>query len=89
MVVDSCYFVVPAERVVVNKERLAGYYRLSSYFLAKTASETLLVLFHPLLTTTISYWISGVNYDFLVYLQVLSLNMCASAMGHVSSIFSV
>ena len=38
---------VPSEQVVVAKERSAGSYRLSAYYLATTVSLLPLVLLHP------------------------------------------
>lgn len=54
-------FSVPNERTVVNKERAAGYYRLSAYYLAKLCSELPLVVFQPTLFVTIVYWMTGLN----------------------------
>jgi hypothetical protein len=50
----------PSERRVILKERASGSYRLSAYFMAKSASEVPLELFYPLLCTTVFYWmVSG------------------------------
>ncbi|XP_022797461.1 ABC transporter G family member 9-like [Stylophora pistillata] len=51
----------PSERSVVNKERAAGYYRLSAYYLAKLCSELPLVLCQPTLFYTAVYWMTGLN----------------------------
>lgn len=51
----------PSERTVVNKERAAGYYRLTAYYLAKLFSELPLVLCQPTLFYTAVYWMTGLN----------------------------
>lgn len=51
----------PNERTVVRKERAAGYYRLSAYYLAKSLSELPLILCYPTLFMIIVYWMAGLN----------------------------
>ncbi|XP_077998496.1 uncharacterized protein LOC144451504 [Glandiceps talaboti] len=51
----------PAERRVVNKERLSGLYRLSAYYFAKQTSEFPLMIFLPVVGYTIVYWLTGLN----------------------------
>lgn len=53
--------LVPLERLVINKERLAGWYRLSAYYLAKMTSELVLILVQPLFFITVVYWSVGLN----------------------------
>lgn len=57
----SALFAFPSERVIVNKERASGSYRLSSYFAAKMLSELPLNVFSPTLYLLIVYWASGLN----------------------------
>ncbi|KAJ8299314.1 hypothetical protein KUTeg_023374 [Tegillarca granosa] len=52
---------VPAERMVINKERSAGWYRLSAYYLAKMTSELPLILVQPVFFGTVVYWSVGLN----------------------------
>jgi len=65
--------VVIKERPVVNKERLAGYYRLSAYYLAKTISELIVIIMLPICSITTMYWMAGLNLNPLVYLQFVGL----------------
>ncbi|KAK7098883.1 hypothetical protein V1264_003101 [Littorina saxatilis] len=51
----------PMERVVIHKERSAGWYRLSAYYLAKMTSELPLILVQPSIFVVVSYWCVGFN----------------------------
>ena len=55
------FFAVPAEKMVIYKERASGWYRLSAYYLAKMTSELPLILLQPLLFLTVVYWVVGLN----------------------------
>ena len=74
---------VPAERPVINKERLGGYYRLSAYVLAKNLSE-LVILIIPLVFFTVAFWLSGINYNFLVFLQLMGILLLTTVLAQVS-----
>ncbi|KAI8492192.1 hypothetical protein Bbelb_300890 [Branchiostoma belcheri] len=52
----------PSERLVVNKERLAGSYRLSSYYLAKVTSEAPLMLLLPTFMISVCYPMCGFGF---------------------------
>ncbi|CAK8691387.1 unnamed protein product [Clavelina lepadiformis] len=53
--------IFPSEREVVNKERMGGSYRLSSYYISKTISELPLALVLPSISMIIFYWMAGLN----------------------------
>ena len=44
---------------VVRRERMAGIYRLSAYFLAVLTTEILVVIIIVSMFVTISYWMAG------------------------------
>eukprot|EP01104_Vermistella_antarctica_P013164 TRINITY_DN3949_c0_g2_i1.p1 TRINITY_DN3949_c0_g2~~TRINITY_DN3949_c0_g2_i1.p1 ORF type:complete len:818 (+),score=162.59 TRINITY_DN3949_c0_g2_i1:127-2580(+) len=49
----------PPERGVLRKERDAGLYRLSAYYLARTLAEFPIDIMLPLIMCTITYWMIG------------------------------
>lgn len=71
----------PTERDVILKERASGSYRLSAYFLAKTTSEAPTRLILPLIYTIISFWMSGVNGKFTVFLGVTGCSLLSVLSG--------
>ena len=77
------FLIVQSERVVLNKERLGGYYRLSAYYLSKIITDLLLSLVLPFIFFTIIYWMSGINPSFSVYIQMLTMNFLAAIISQV------
>ncbi|XP_060075884.1 uncharacterized protein LOC132555552 [Ylistrum balloti] len=52
---------IGTERGVVRKERSAGMYRLSTYYLSKMTSELPFVLINPVLMISMIYWVVGLG----------------------------
>lgn len=71
----------PAERAVMLRERSAGTYYVSSYFMAKTAKDFLTNLWQPILFTCIVYFLIGyqVRADkFFIYMLFMTLDTFAA-----------
>ncbi|KAA8523859.1 hypothetical protein F0562_010282 [Nyssa sinensis] len=54
-------FTFPQERMMLEKERSSGMYRLSSYFMAKTVGDLPMELVLPAVFVTITYWMAGLK----------------------------
>ncbi|KAB2044114.1 hypothetical protein ES319_D01G067200v1 [Gossypium barbadense] len=54
-------FTFPQERLMLEKERSAGLYRLSSYFMSRIISDLPMELTLPIVFITISYWMAGLK----------------------------
>ncbi|GMJ10204.1 ATP-binding cassette G9 [Hibiscus trionum] len=54
-------FTFPQERLMLEKERSSGMYRLSSYFMSRIASDLPMELILPTVFITISYWMAGLK----------------------------
>lgn len=70
----NAVFTFPQERAMLIKERSSGMYRLSSYFLARTAGDLPMELSLPTAFTIIIYWMGGLKPDpstFLLSLLVV------------------
>ena len=71
----------PAERAVMLRERSAGTYYVSSYFMAKTAKDFLTNIWQPMLFTCIVYFLIGyqVKADkFFLYMMFMVLDTFAA-----------
>lgn len=51
----------PAERILTLRERVAGSYYVSAYFLAKTTSEAALFVVAPVCFASVAYWMVGLQ----------------------------
>lgn len=75
----------PAEKAVLNKDRAAGLYRLSAYYLSKMFVELPLDLLYPFMFSLISYFVIGLTLSvrrFLVFWTFIALaSMSASSVG--------
>jgi ATP-binding cassette subfamily G (WHITE) protein 2 len=70
--------VFPAERIVIMRERLAGMYPASAYFLAKIATEIIFQFAYPLIFSCIVYWMIGLKATaggFFIFLLFMELCM--------------
>ncbi|CAM6083907.1 unnamed protein product [Calypogeia fissa] len=70
----STMMAFPMEKNYLAKERVAGMYRLSAYFVSSTLCDLVAELIHPTLFIAIVYFMTGLKSDFLTYvLTLLSL----------------
>ncbi|GLT91379.1 hypothetical protein SLE2022_092700 [Rubroshorea leprosula] len=77
----NAVFTFPQERTMLIKERSAGMYRLSSYFLARTVGDLPLELALPTAFVFIIYWMGGLKPDpvtFILSLLVVLYNVLVS-----------
>ncbi|KAH0735996.1 hypothetical protein KY285_011703 [Solanum tuberosum] len=54
-------FTFPQERMMLEKERSSGMYRLSAYFMAMTVGDLPMELVLPTISTVITYWMAGLK----------------------------
>ncbi|CAH9107832.1 unnamed protein product [Cuscuta europaea] len=54
-------FTFPAEKKMLKKERSSGMYRLSSFFMARTAGDLPMELVLPTVFMLITYWMAGLK----------------------------
>ncbi|GKV16633.1 hypothetical protein SLEP1_g27249 [Rubroshorea leprosula] len=69
----NAIFTFPQERMMLEKERSSGMYRLSSYFLARTFHDLPMELALPTIFVTITYWMAGFKHAALHFLHTLSV----------------
>ena len=77
------YIVVPPERVIIRRERDAGAYRLSAYYIAKITSELPLTLCAPLIFFSILYWMVGIG-DATLWVTFLAVSLLFCLIVQVS-----
>lgn len=75
------------ERFIILKERSAGSYRLSAFFLSKTVSELPVQLLMPFLFLVISYPMSNLNSSVTVFFAVVGTQLLATLCGESVGIF--
>lgn len=66
----------PIERMLLQRERFGGAYRLSAYYCSKIFSQSWLSLFFPMMFSFILYWMSGLRVAadaFFVFFFILML----------------
>ncbi|XVF78170.1 hypothetical protein PTKIN_Ptkin14bG0108100 [Pterospermum kingtungense] len=74
-------FTFPQERMMLEKERSSGMYRLSSYFMSRTIADLPMELILPTAFITITYWMTGLKPtagNFLCTLFALLLSVLVS-----------
>lgn len=77
----NAIFAFPLDRAMLNKERSSGMYRLSSYYMARTAGDLPMELVLPTIFVTITYWMGGLKpslLPFLLTLFIVLLNVLVS-----------
>ncbi|XP_022969810.1 ABC transporter G family member 21 [Cucurbita maxima] len=67
----NAIFAFPMERPMLNKERSSGMYRLSSYYMARTAGDLPMELVLPTIFVTVTYWMGGLKPSLLPFLLTL------------------
>eukprot|EP00300_Choanocystis_sp_HF-7_P009316 c16366_g1_i2.p1 GENE.c16366_g1_i2~~c16366_g1_i2.p1 ORF type:complete len:361 (+),score=99.49 c16366_g1_i2:26-1084(+) len=74
----------PSERALSLRERAAGSYNVSAYFLSKSLIDSLPQIFYPIIFSTIVYFLVGLRQDnighFFVFMAFMMLcNLCATS----------
>jgi hypothetical protein len=78
--VFTAIFTFPQERAMLNKERAADMYRLSTYFLARTTSDLPLDLILSVLFLLIVYFMAGLRLSAAsFFLTVVTVFLCIIA----------
>jgi hypothetical protein len=83
----SAYMAFPLERSIIFKERSSGSYHLSAYFMAKTTSEAPARLVLPAMYMIISYWMSGVNNSFWIFIASTACSLLSVLAGESIGLF--
>ncbi len=81
------YMTFPLERAIIFKERNSGAYHLSAYFIAKTTSEAPARLALPAIYMVISYWMSGVNNNFGIFVATTICSLLSVLAGESIGLF--
>ena len=83
----TAYMAFPLERAIIFKERNSGSYHLSAYFMAKTTSEAPARLALPAIYMVISYWMSGVNNNFGIFVASTCCSLLSVLAGESIGLF--
>ena len=83
----SAFLAFPSERPIIFKERASGSYHLSAYYLAKTTSEAPAHLTLPAIYMVISYWLSGVNNNFSIFIASVLCTLLSVMAGESIGLF--
>jgi ATP-binding cassette subfamily G (WHITE) protein 2 len=76
----------PSERKIILRERAAGSYYASAYFMAKVVSDMFLQITSPLIFSSIVYWLVGFQYSvskffiFATFMVLCSLSATSIAL---------
>lgn len=80
------------EKKVFLRERGSKMYKVSAYYLGKSISELPNLVFFPILFGTIVYWMCNLNPGadryFLFLLILVSMSLCAQALGMVLAVLA-
>ncbi|KAL8131450.1 ABC transporter G family member 9 [Apium graveolens] len=74
-------FTFPQERMMLEKERASGMYRLSSYFMSRVVGDLPMELVLPTVFVIITYWMAGLkrtSKNFFLTLLALLCNVLVS-----------
>lgn len=75
------------ERNIILKERAAGSYRLSAYFLSKVISELPIRLLLPFVFLAISYPMAGMNPSPRIFFAIVGTQLLAALAGESVGLF--
>lgn len=75
------------ERTIILKERAAGSYRLSAYYLSKSMSELPVRLFLPFVFLLISFPMASLSPSIVVFIQVVGVQLLAALAGESIGVF--
>ena len=75
----------PEQKDVVMKERSAGLYRLSAYYLSAITAELLNTAALPVIDVNIMYWMAGLEPDAGIFLSILLIVILMDMVVQVSN----
>ncbi|XP_039037223.1 ABC transporter G family member 21 [Hibiscus syriacus] len=69
----NAIFTFPQERPMLIREGSSGMYRLSSYYIARTAGDLPMELVLPTIFVAVTYWMGGLKPSLLTFVLTLSI----------------